>query len=94
MKKTNLGGASPPPPEEEKLSSTLTADVALLASLDAKYADLPLLIKRPRAQQLFDRSLKWFQRREAKGELHPIKKDQGVVFYRRDEVLRAVGLIK
>ena len=64
-----------------------------LAPLDAKYAYLPLLIKRPNAQQLFDRSLKWFQRREATGELHPIKKNQGVVFYRRDELLRAVGLI-
>ena len=72
----------------------LTSDVDALAVLDAKYADLPLLIKRPNAQQLFDRSLKWFQRREATGELHPIKKNQGVVFYRRDELLRAVGLIK
>jgi hypothetical protein len=82
------------PSEKEKLRPTLNADVAGLAPLDAKYADLPLLIKRPTAQQLFDRSLKWFQRREASGELHAIKKNQGVVFYRRDELLRAVGLIK
>jgi hypothetical protein len=91
--KTNLGKASTAQKEEE-LSHTLTDDVAGLAPLDAKYADLPLLIKRPTAQRLFDRSLKWFQRREAKGELHPIKENKGVVFYRRDEVLRAVGLIK
>ena len=88
-----LGDASRPL-QKEKLRPTLTADVAGLAPLDAKYADLPLLIKRPTAQQLFDRSLKWFQRWEARGELHPIKKNQGVVFYRRDELLRAVGLIK
>jgi hypothetical protein len=82
------------PSQREKLRPILTADVAALAPLDAKYADLPLLIKRPTAQQLFDRSLKWFQRREASGELHPVKKNQGVTFYRRDELLRAVGLIK
>jgi hypothetical protein len=80
--KTKLAGASPPS-EEEKLSPTLTDDVAELAPLDAKFADLPLLIKRPTAQQLFDRSRKWFQRREAKGELHAIKKNEGVVYYRR-----------
>jgi hypothetical protein len=78
---TKLANDSLPP--EVELSSPLSADVA----------GLPLLIKRPTAQRLFDRSLKWFQRREAIGELHPIKINQGVVYYRRDELLRAVGLI-
>jgi hypothetical protein len=90
--KTILGDAKRPL-QKEKLRPPVTADVAELAPLDAKYAHLPLLIKRPNAQHLFDRSLKWFQRREATGELHPIRKNLGVVFYRRDELLRAVGLI-
>jgi hypothetical protein len=80
--------------QKEELHPSLTKDVASLAPLDAKYADLPLLVKRPTAIQLFDRSRKWFQRREASGALHPVKINEGVVFYRRDELLRAVGLIK
>jgi hypothetical protein len=66
----------------------------IVSSLPAEYAALPLLIKRPTAQKLFDRSLKWFQRREASGELTPVRKNEGVVFYRRDELLRTLGLLK
>ena len=65
-----------------------------VSDLPADYVALPLLIKRPTAQRLFDRSLKWFQRREASGELTPIRKNEGVVYYRRDELLRALGLLK
>ena len=64
-----------------------------ISSLPAEYAALPLLIKRPTGQRLFDKSLKWFQRREASSELTPIRKNQGVVSYRRDELLRALGLL-
>jgi hypothetical protein len=64
------------------------------STLPPEYAALPLLIKRPTAQRLFDKSLKWFQRREASGELTQIRKNQGVVSYRRDELLRALGLLK
>jgi hypothetical protein len=65
-----------------------------VSDLPADYVALPLLIKRPTAQRLFDRSLKWFQRREVSGELTPIRKNEGVVYYRRDELLRALGLLK
>jgi hypothetical protein len=65
-----------------------------IIDLPAEYAGLPLLIKRPTAQRLFDKSLKWFQRREASGELTPVRKNKGVVSYRREELLRALGLLK
>ena len=82
-----------PVSHKKRRSPGLRLPVAGLGPLDANFAELPLLIKRPNAQQIFDRSRKWFERREARGELTPVKKDQGVVYYRREELLRAVGLL-
>ena len=78
---------------QKKRRAKLKSDATVLVPLDQDYARLPLLIQRPIAEQLFNRGQKWFQRREATGELTPIKKNKGVVFYRREELLRAVGLI-
>jgi hypothetical protein len=64
--------------------------VVKTSKLPAEFADLPLLITRT----VLDKSLKWFQRREDSGELTPVRSNAGPVSYRREEVLRAVGILK